>query len=295
VSALCWLDDDRSLGAEFCFLGLSGDDTRYSAASNGSPILARPFFNVNTSAEDKALVAFPNVVDGTIDVATSSELYSASALLRYGWRRGGAGSVDVLGGYRFFRYREGLGISEALISRDPTIPVQIGTEIDDFDAFDAETDFHGGEIGLAAALVQGAFSLDVATRLGIGAVRQQVDVRGSTVVTTPGDPPGPPIPGGVLALSSNIGSFTRDRFALLPELDLTLNCQLTDCLTLSAGYSLLYLTEVVRTGDQIDYSINPTLLPNFPGPVTGDVRPAPQVKSTSLWAQGITLGAVLQF
>jgi hypothetical protein len=121
---------------------------------------------------------------------------------------------------------------------------------------------------------------------------------GQTVVTTPGDEPFPS-PGGLLALpgdlGSNMGSFERNRFALLPELALRLNCQLTECLSVGLGYNLLYLTETVRAGDQIDYAVNPTLLPGSQDPVTGEIRPLPRVKSTSFWAQGLQFGGSLRF
>lgn len=294
LSVLHWLDDAQSIGAEVSFVGIGGDNTAYSAASTGLPILARPFHNEITGAEHAELVAYPNVVEGVVTVDTSSELLSGSALLRRSVSGGGTLNVDMIGGYRFFRYREGFGVTENLVSRDPQGGVQIGTNIDLHDAFDAETDFHGGEIGLAIEAFHGPFSLDVATKLGIGGVSQRIDIDGYTTVTTPGDPPST-AQGGLLALSSNMDLFTRHRFALLPELDFRLSCLVLDRLTVSVGYRLICLTETVRTGDQIDYHVNPTLLPNNTDPVTGDLRPVPQLKSTLLWVQGISVGGVFEF
>lgn len=90
-------------------------------------------------------------------------------------------------------------------------------------------------------------------------------------------------------------SYTRNGFALLPELDVKLSCLLLDRLTVSVGYNLICLTEAVRAGDQVDYSVNPTLLPNNTDPVTGELRPEPQLISTMLWAQGFSVGGAFAF
>jgi hypothetical protein len=290
-----WLDSYQSLGVEVSMMGLSGDDTHYQAASQGNPILARPFFNTFLNEQDAALIAYPEVILGSIDIRTSSEMYSGSALLRQRWLYSPCARIDLLGGYRYFRYREGLAIHEDLVSVDEDSDVEIGTTLDVFDGVSAETDFHGGEIGLATEFFHGPFSLSAVTKLGLGWVRQRVDIDGGITVTTPGDEP-VNATGGLLALEgTNIGSYTRDRYALLPELDLTLNYQVSRCLALSVGYTLLFLTESVRAGDQIDPRVNPTYIPGSRIPPTGTPRPSPRLPSTSIWAQGVNIGGVLEF
>ena len=290
-----WLGDDQAAGIEFSFMGMGGADTRYTAASQGNPILARPFYDVQAGAMASLLTAFPSVLDGTIDINTDSEMYSAGILLRKNWRSGTRGRIDLVGGYRYLRFGEGLSVVENLVSTDPGGTIQIGTQIDVYDSFETETDFHGGEIGLLAEVFHGPLSLSVLAKLGIGGVRQVVAVDGSTIVTTPGNPPTPPAPGGMLALPTNMRTQARSDFALLPELGVTLNCQLTDCLTLTFGYRFLYLTEVVRTGDQIDFGLNPTQFPRSNVPFAGPARPAPLFHSTGMWAQGLNIGGKLEF
>jgi hypothetical protein len=289
-----WYDACQDNAVEFSFMAVDNDGTHYTAASLGDPILARPFYNVILNEQDAQLTAYSDVIEGGIAIGTTSELYSASALLRRTLRCSAGEKIDVVGGYRYLRFCEGLSIYEDLVSTDPMGDVQIGTEIDVYDAFTAENDFHGGEIGFSAEFFRGPFSLAILTKLGIGYVRQQVTIDGWTTVTVPD---GSPVTqdGGLLALSTNTGTHTTDRFALLPELDVTLNCQLTCNLRLSLGYNLLWLTEVARSGDQIDFGVNPTYLPGSRVSPTGARRPAPLLNTTSMWAQAVSVGAVLEF
>jgi len=82
-----WPDGDESLGVE-AVLFYVGDDPQsgeYFRQSAGNPILARPFFNAQIEQEDAELVAYPDVVQGSMRVDGSSEMMSAAALLR--WNR----------------------------------------------------------------------------------------------------------------------------------------------------------------------------------------------------------------
>ena len=99
----------------------------------------------------------------------------------------------------------------------------------------------------------------------------------------------------MLALPSNIGTRADNKFALLPELGVTLNCQLTESWTLTCGYSFLYLTEVARTGAQIDLGRTPPPFPNSNAPHGDQPCPEPFIDSTGLWVQGLNVGGVLKF
>ena len=65
------------------------------------------------------------------------------------------------------------------------------------------------------------------------------------------------VPAGFLALPTNSGSpYHRNDFAMVPELGATLGLDLTARLRLTAGYSLIYWSKVVRAGDQVDINVN---------------------------------------
>jgi hypothetical protein len=65
-----------------------------------------------------------------------------------------------------------------------------------------------------------------------------------------------------------------------------------------AGYDVIYISNVVRPGDQIDTTLNFTSNPVINGvgtTLTGPARPAPQFNGSSFWAQGVKLGASYAF
>jgi hypothetical protein len=291
-----WFDDVHSMGVEasWFYLGTGGNTGDFAAQSNTSPILARPFFNVALGAPDSQLVTFPGVVDGQTVIATSSEMQSVGLLLHHSLRTGIYGHLDLVGGYRYLQYREALSIRESLVLTGGGL-IQKGTTIDLTDSFRTDNEFQGGELGLALWVTRGRWTWDASTKLGLGNVHQMLAIRGDTTATTPGDAP-VHTPGGLLALPSNMGPHAQDRFALLPELNLNLRHQLTDRLGLSVGYSLLFLTSVLRTGDQIDTQIDATQLPTaIGGPAAAAGHPnAPQHAST-LWAQGLSAGLAFSY
>jgi hypothetical protein len=64
VRAGYWLDSRRTTGFEAHAFGLENASIGFFAASGGSPLLARPFFNTTTNAQDAFLIAAPGVASG---------------------------------------------------------------------------------------------------------------------------------------------------------------------------------------------------------------------------------------
>ena len=65
-------------------------------------------------------------------------------------------------------------------------------------------------------------------------------------------------PGGLLAQPTNIGSFSQNRFALIPQVNVKLGYQVLPGLRLTMGYNFTYVTRVLRPGDQVDTTVNGT-------------------------------------
>jgi hypothetical protein len=84
----------------------------------------------------------------------------------------------------------------------------------------------------------------------------------------------------------------RTEFSVIPEAGLTLGYQVSRCLRVNLGYNVLYWSNVVRPGEQIDTVLDTNQIPNFPGPATPAVVQRPRVpfNETNLWVQGITAG-----
>src|SRR5262249_59900165 len=103
--------------------------------------------------------------------------------------------------------------------------------------------------------------------------------------------------GGLLALSSNIGHYDRERFTVIPEVGLNVGYELSEHCRLTVGYNFLYWSSVVRPGDQIDRNVDVTLIPNFIASdlPTGQRRPAPLLQKTDFWAQGLSVGVEIKW
>ncbi len=65
-------------------------------------------------------------------------------------------------------------------------------------------------------------------------------------------------PSGFVASGSNSGQFTRDRFAVVPELGINVGYQITRHVRASVGYTFLYWSSIVRPGDQVDLGLSGT-------------------------------------
>lgn len=203
--------------------------------------------------------------------------------------------VDVLAGFRWYQLDETLQIREDLEINVEAPGDQSfnGTEILVLDRFTTDNDFTGGELGFDWGVERGRFSVNTITKIAIGNNRQQASVFGFTQTFPPGvDPPPAGEEGGLLAQSSNIGEYERDRFSMIPEINVNLGYKLTQRCKLRVGYTVLYWTNVVRPGDQIDREINSTLLPGVP---PADVEPIPQrpqfaFKETNVLIQGLNAG-----
>ena len=220
---------------------------------------------------------------------------------------GGTRRIDLLTGVRFTRLEESLGIREDLTvdagdsgsSNNAGLPPD-GTQFIVNDLFETKNEFIGGELGFLWEVEYRRVSLELLSKLAIGNTRQRARISGTTEVIT--DPPTVPTPavsqGGLLAQRSNIGTYERDEFSVMPEVGFTLGYRMTPRLKLTAGYTLLYWTNVLRPGDQIDREINGTQIPDFdsdgtpipPGTLTGPLRPEFEFHNTNLWAHGINLG-----
>jgi hypothetical protein len=288
---------EYGLEGELLGLGSGGNGNFASTFSTGSPILARPLINAVTGQEDAQLIAFPQLADGQLRVGTCSDLYSAAALLRESWLTEQHARCDLVGGYRYLHFREDLNIEENLLSRDPSGLVQVGTRIDVFDRFRAINDFHGGELGMDAAFEHGPWTLELLARVALGNVHQIVQIHGETRVTTPGDP-SVVRTGGLLALPSNSGTRSDNVFAALPQLGANLHWKLGEHLSLTGGYTCLVLSSLVRAGEQIDRTIDPSQLSpllNVGGGQGQATRPHDPFLRTTFWAQGVNLGLQLTY
>lgn len=299
-----WLDPCQWKGIEVDYYFLSEESEDFTQSSNGSPILARPFFNTQLVAQDSELVAFPGIVSGTIGVAASSELMSVSPRLRMNilcqnfscnsaynmcdscspmpYLAGGH-RVDFTIGYRRMQLEEMLRIREQL----NTTSNGAASTFDLTDQFDTQNTFDGAELGLVWECFRDRWSWEFAGRFALGNNQREVAINGSTVSTAGGQTFTET--GGLYALRSNIGTYTDNDFTVIPEMGVNLGYQLAPSLRFLVGYTFLFWGNVARPGDQIDPRINPNLLPPALA-ANGLALPEYRLVESNFWAHGLSLG-----
>jgi hypothetical protein len=163
----------------------------------------------------------------------------------------------------------------------------VGTTFDILEDVSTWNEFHGGDLGVQWWTHARGWTLEVVTKIAIGGVARTVEINGDTLIESPGDSP-VLVPGGLLALPTNIGRHQSCRVATVPELSIKLRRQLTHHLILTVGYSLVVVDNVVRTGDQLDLVINPTQING--GTLSGAARPAVLMNDSTLWLHGLNVG-----
>jgi hypothetical protein len=319
------VDQKRDIALQADYLSFETESESFTAGGlNGSPIVGRPFFDLVPLTDDNPIVFgrpqeraeqvnFPNGLEGDVTVTSRSEFESLGIHLRkgiccrqwcqpcgcdqcngqlispnYGASGGGRGvsRIDFLGGYRYVRLAESINIVEDLNV--------IQTPADTFivhDGFATSNVFQGADLGFQWSWESPRWGFEFLSKLALGTNRQRADVNGSTTFS---DDPNP-AQGGLLALSSNIGTYERNQFAVVPEIGARTFYRLTPRLRATAGYTLLYFSNVVRPGDQIVRDINGTLVPSADLPTVDVDRPLFPWRTTDLFAHGLNVGLDYRF
>jgi len=307
-----WLNDCQTKGIEgsYFFLGSrSNDFTTSSSGAPGSPVLARPFFDVSSGLSNSELDAFPGLAAGSKIVHSSSQLQGPEANLlcnlccscndccdpcapAHGYR------VDLISGLRYLDLKEKLRIDEnSQIFPGATGTILDGADISAFDQFDTRNQFYGAQIGARAEVWRNRLFANITGKVALGVTQQTVDINGSTTITPPAGP-ALVLPGDLLALSSNIGHYSRDQFSIVPEVDVNVGYQVTDKLRIFAGYTFLFWSGVERPGDAIDLRVNSTRVPTasfFGIAPSGPLAPLFSFHNSDFWAQGVNVGVQLRF
>jgi hypothetical protein len=157
------------------------------------------------------------------------------------------------------------------------------------DYFRAKNQFHGGMLGLSGEVRRGCLSFKGLGKIGFGNMHQSMLIDGSNSFDLGG---GPLVTtGGLFTQTTNIGKFTRDHFAYIPEMQLTVGYQLTDAFRVTAGYDFIYWSNVILAGEQVDRSVNTLLFGGMAG-VPGEQRPAFDWQASDFWAMGLNFGVV---
>jgi hypothetical protein len=306
VRAGMWLDDCNLCGVEgsFFFLGTASKNATFNC--NDAPIIARPFIDVNPGvtnpfnaqlvgfgSPNSELVCLPGLLNGTINVHTSTDLYGFDANFRHNLLSECGHRLDLLVGYRYLNLKDRVDITENLnVLSNANPALAQGTTFLLQDSFKSTNDFNGGQIGLVGERQFGQWFLGARNLVALGNTHSDVTINGFTRITSPAGV-STVNAGGLLTQPTNIGSFSADKFAVVYEAETMLGYQLTDSIRAFAAYSFLYWSNVARAGDQIDLVVNSSQIP--PGTLNGVARPLFVRHAKDFWAQGISFGMEMKY
>ncbi len=296
-----WLADPRfGIEAEGFFLG--SKSASFGQFSNGSPALFVPFNNPPPGAgfpigSSSFLLAFPGFAAGGQSINSSLKLWGVESNGLYRAWSNGTQSVSILAGFRYIDLREGLSIftTENITNTVPGGPLA-GATFAGTDNFSTKNQFFGAQIGVKGQQQFGQFDVSGVAKVALGDNYQTISINGLSTAAGFGSPPFSP--GGIFSQTTNIGQQNRNQFAVVPQAQVEAGYRFQNGVRLFAGYDFLYISNVIRPGDQIDTTINFSSNPTIAGAgstLTGPARPAQQFNGSSFWAQGVRLGASYAF
>jgi hypothetical protein len=298
-----WLDDGQSFGIEATGFVLETHTASFGIDSDrsGAPVIARPFFNAQTGQPDAEVITAPQTFLGGIDVFSDSRLWGAEANALANVYHSAAFRADILAGFRYLGLDENIRISQSstLLANGtagffgtPVLPPDI---ISITDRFNTRNEFYGGQVGVRGEFCHGRWSLNLLGKVALGSTHEWVNISGSTKQT---GPDGVTVggPGGLLALATNSGLFSRNRFTVAPEVGTHVGLQISRHVSAQLGYTFLYWDRVARPGNEMNPVLNPGQIPSSPLFGTGGpAQPARVFRDSEFWAQGLDCGLEFRF
>lgn len=286
-----WFDECETCGLDGSFFFLGPRSTNFLASSSAYPVLGRPFYDVNHQQQSAETVTDPRGAFGSVMVNSSSFLWGGDLNFRRNLCCGCAWRIDGLAGARYLNLSENLDVLEQV----HVVPGPLAGQNTGLDSFITQNQFYGGQAGFIAEYRRNRWVVDLRATLAAGDTYSSVQVAGGQTLLPANGGPVQHFPGGLLALPSNEGLRTGNRFSLVPEVGINLGYQMTENLKLFVGYNFLYWTGVVRPGDQINRNLNVNQIPHFPAGPTAPLLPYQPFNATNFWAQGVNIGLQLRY
>jgi Putative beta barrel porin-7 (BBP7) len=302
------LDEAEQFGVDATFLFFANRSTAATVTSNNlqSQFLTNPYTaldNVVFPAPGTPYANFlsspasfsgPLATYGTATQTAMIQMYGAELNGLWNMWEGGGQSWHLIGGYRFLNVDEQMNLNTLQVDNNNFAGQFIATT----DQFKTRNYFNGGQVGVRYDWRQGNWYFGTTAKIAAGSTYEVVAVNGSTFTNTGAGYTHIPlttVPYGTYAQPSNIGHANSSQFAWLPEVSFKLGMQLSPSVRYYLGYNFLYLSNLVRPGNQIDGTINPLQTVGFNGGLptssNGGGHPAPKMVSSDFWAQGVMIGA----
>ena len=264
-----------------------------SSGQPGSTNIFVPIVDVTIPGESAENISAAGFFAGRAREQLSNSLLGAELNGTMRLASGPTWRIDALAGFRYLRLRE----TFLFTTDSPNIPPQPADVYQTSDQFDATNNFYGGQLGARVQADWGSWFVSGTAKVALGAMVQTVEIEGILLTNdfnnfgSPQSYPG----GGYFATPTNIGKRTRQVFAVVPEAGLTLGYRLTPWMSIVAGYTFLYASDVVRAPQQINRNVNYSSFNLPPAVPSGPQEPTFRFKSSDFWAQGLNVGLAFRF
>jgi hypothetical protein len=277
-----WLNDCQSVGFGGRYFFLGDDEGDFSRNSGENAVLAIPFFSLDLGAPSSLLLAHPDidgeVRTGSVSIRASNQVYGFDAYLRLLYCQTGCGRVDFITGYHTSNINDDFRLNMRTDGNQADNDVRL------FDEINTENSFHGVILGILTEHQMCCMTIRGKARVSVGSMHQRVDIDGGTSINGVLDQNEP---GGLFTATSNIGSRSQDQFCAVTEAGIALGYYINPNVQFTVGYNLIYWSNVVRPGEQID-----TVVDDLNVPAT---RPGFDFNTTSFWVQSVNLGLTWEF
>lgn len=301
-----FLGTNRSLAFDIGGFWIFSREKHFNIASNatGSPLIARPYFDVRTGTESAQVVSNPGLYSGSSHALIKTQLWGAE--LNFGYRPCGGNALgDIFFGFRYLRLQEKIKIHDEMmpftapsgLSFNGTAnAVNAPDTLVDEDLFRTNNDFFGGQLGFKAEFAVNCWlSVDVFGKCAFGVTEEKYKTEGSTTweSATYGNQY---TTGGVLVQPNNMVNTKKWRFALVPEGGIDIGIRPFNHLRFLVGYSFLWWSKVVRPGEQINRNVNSGQIPGNAAYFTPAInQPNKHLDPEPFWLQTLNFGVQFDF
>jgi len=310
VAVRSWVDQKNDYGVELSGFYLP-EKTHTAFSMKSSSVLGVPFDNVAPfplppehggwnlagAGETAILLAYePTSYTGSLVAKSTNQLWGVELNGLFHFLSRPTFRLSALGGICYTDLSEHLNINYYSTNSPNDIFLTAVLQ----DRFHTRNEIYTAQAGLRGEWSNDWFFATFLAKIGLGGAMQMSYINGSftDTISTLYFNYGNGQSGGIFAQPTNSGKHTQGRFAAIPSTTVRFGLNLHRNLRLSVGYDFLFLSNVLRPGDQIDRVINETQAGSASGGVptlTGPERPKVLMDQTNYWAQGINAGMEARF
>jgi hypothetical protein len=290
------LDPQGIYGVDVSGFWINRTSPTVQVSGNGSatsPVYTRPFFNVITHEQDADPINIPNAMAGTFSASAPFYMAGAEANFRYlvGSSPGTGYRLTLLAGFNFLDVGEKLLINENLTD----VP-GLGAAGNHYvlgENFTTYNHFYGGQLGAEYEHCIGPITLQFIGKCALGRTEEALDISGSTIATEASGAVATNPKAALYVGPGNVGHYTGNDFAAVPEGQFKVVYQFNQYFRMNLGYDVLWISRVVRPGDQINENVN---VQPVGGPPVGPLEPTFEgLHGSGLWAQGFSIGMEVNY